>query len=165
MKHRRAILCRTFSEVCGGFWGEFLRSCLYVEITTGNAFWGKFLEVCLRTPEISQKSALSVYTAPRCLQKSLTDVCRLATPVFSCNVVSRGRKKAHKPFQHKLFGSHPNPPILGPQQKSLCASFPGKSRKKRDPHQLFRGDFWGQKRGPKQAIFGHKKFVLFFFCP
>ena len=34
---------------------------------------------------------------------------------------------------------------------------------KRDPHKLFRGDFGGQKRGPKWAIFGHKKFSLLFF--
>ena len=33
---------------------------------------------------------------------------------------------------------------------------------KRDPHKLFRGDFWGQKAGPKQAIFGCKKFYCSF---
>ena len=38
--------------------------------------------------------------------------------------------------------------------------------RKRDPHKLFRGDFGGQNRGPKRAIFGHKKFsFLFFFLP
>ena len=34
---------------------------------------------------------------------------------------------------------------------------------KRDPHQLFWEDFWGQKGGPKRGIFGHKKFSLLFF--
>ena len=68
--------------------------------------------------------------------------------------------KTHKLFQHKLFGSHPSPPILGPQKKSLCASFSGKQHKKRDPHKLFRGDFRNPKRGPKRAIFCHKKFSL-----
>ena len=46
----------------------------------------------------------------------------------------------------------------------LCAHFLGKNAK-RDPHKLYRGDFGGQKRGPKQAIFGHKKFVDCFFLP
>ena len=36
---------------------------------------------------------------------------------------------------------------------------------KRDPHKLFRGDFWGQKGGPKRAIFSHKKFSLLLFFP
>ena len=35
-----------------------------------------------------------------------------------------GDGKAHKMFQHKLFGPHPNRPISGPQKKSVCASFP-----------------------------------------
>ena len=30
-------------------------------------------------------------------------------------------------------------------------------------HKLLRGDFGGQKRGPKRAIFGHNKFSLLFF--
>ena len=30
-----------------------------------------------------------------------------------------------------------------PQEKSLCASFPGKGRKKRNPHKFFRGGFLG----------------------
>ena len=34
---------------------------------------------------------------------------------------------------------------------------------KREPHKLFRGISWGQKGGPKRAIFGHKKFSLLFF--
>ena len=34
---------------------------------------------------------------------------------------------------------------------------------KRDQHKLFQWDFGGQKRGPKRAIFGHKKFSLLFF--
>ena len=33
---------------------------------------------------------------------------------------------------------------------------------KGDPHKLFREYLWGQKRGPKQAIFDHKKFSLLF---
>ena len=34
---------------------------------------------------------------------------------------------------------------------------------KGDPRKLFQGEFWGQKRGPQRAIFGHKKFSLLFF--
>ena len=36
---------------------------------------------------------------------------------------------------------------------------------KGDPHKLFRGGFLGQKRGPKRAIFGHKKFSGSSFVP
>ena len=57
---------------------------------------------------------------------------------------TQGTEKAHKLFQRKLFG----PP------------------QKRVPPKLFLGDFGGQKRGPKRAIFGYKKLsLLFFFLP
>ena len=75
----------------------------------------------------------------------------------------RGPKKAHELFQHKLFGPPPKTP-----RKSLCASFPGKGRKKGPTINFFRGIF-GVQRGPKRAIFGHKKFslliLLLFSCP
>ena len=54
-----------------------------------------------------------------------------------------GQKNAHKLFQHKLLAP-PKTPDLGPPEKSWCASFPGKGRKKGDPHKLFRWDFGGQ---------------------
>ena len=77
----------------------------------------------------------------------------------------RGAEKAHKLFQHKLFGPHPKPPILCPQKKFMCL-ISWERTQKRDPHKFFRGDFWGRKRGPKRVIFGHKKFsLLFFSCP
>ena len=72
-----------------------------------------------------------------------------------------GTEKAHKFFQHKLFGPHPKHPNLGPQKKVYVPHFLGKDAK-RDSHNLFRGDFGGQKQGPKRAIFGHKKFSLLF---
>ena len=75
--------------------------------------------------------------------------------------VSEGTEKAHKLFQHKLFGPHPKPSILAPQKKVYVPHFLGKNAK-RDPHKLFREEFLGQKRGPKQAIFRHKKFSLLF---
>ena len=55
-------------------------------------------------------------------------------------------------------------PHFGPPEKSLCFSFPGKNAN-RDPHKHFQGDFWGQREGPKRAVFGHKKFNFIFFLP
>ena len=51
--------------------------------------------------------------------------------------------------------------ILGTQIKVYVPHFLGKNAK-RDPHKLFREDFWGRKQGPKRAIFYHKKFSLLF---
>ena len=77
----------------------------------------------------------------------------------------QGTEKAHKLFQHKLFGPHPKPPNLGPQKKFMCL-ISWERTQKGDPHKLFRAEFWGQKGCPKRAIFGHKKFsLLFFSCP
>ena len=56
------------------------------------------------------------------------------------------------------------PPPFGPPEKHDVPHFLGNNAK-RDPHKLFRVDFGGQKRGPKVAIFGHKKFSLLFFFP
>ena len=75
--------------------------------------------------------------------------------------MTKGRKEAHTFFQHKLFAPQPKRPMLDPQ-KNLCASFRGKDAK-RNPHKLFRGEFWGQKGGPKRAFLGHKKSGLLFF--
>ena len=55
-----------------------------------------------------------------------------------------------------------NPPILGPRKKFMCL-ISWERTQKRDPHRVFRGDFGGQKRGPKRAIFGHKSLVYCFF--
>ena len=65
--------------------------------------------------------------------------------------------------QHKLFGPHSKTPSPGPPEKSSCASFPGKERNKGTHINFLGGGFGGQKRGPKQAILGHKRFSLCFF--
>ena len=69
-------------------------------------------------------------------------------------------------LQHKASGPHPKHPILdGPQKKLMCL-ISWKARKKGTHINFIGGSFWGQKGGPKQAIFGHKKFSsLFFSCP
>ena len=48
--HGRAILWRTFREVCGVFWGNVSEAAPQPEITRRNAFSGNFLEVCFGTP-------------------------------------------------------------------------------------------------------------------
>ena len=55
------------------------------------------------------------------------------------------RKKSEKEF--------PGP--LGPRKKFMCL-ISWERTQNRDPHKLLRGDFLGQKGGPKRAIFGHK---------
>ena len=77
----------------------------------------------------------------------------------------RGTEKAHKLFQHELFGPHPKPPVWAPRKKFMCL-ISWERTTKGDPHKLFRREFGGQKRGPKRTVFGHKKFSLSFFsCP
>ena len=75
-------------------------------------------------------------------------------------------QKAHKLFQHELFGPHPKAPDFGPPEKSYVPHFLGKNAKEAHKKKHFRGILGGQKRGPKQAVLGHKKFSLvFLFCP
>ena len=65
------------------------------------------------------------------------------------------RQKGHINFCNiNFWAPTQNPPVLGPPVKGLCASFPGKERK-RDP-QTFCGEFLGLRGGPKRAISGHK---------
>ena len=61
----------------------------------------------------------------------------------------KGRRKHINFFNINFWPLPPKTPHLGPPEKSLCASFPGKQG---DPHKLFRGESWGQKGGPKRAI-------------
>ena len=73
----------------------------------------------------------------------------------------KGPKKRTNFFSVHFFGPHPKDPNLDPRKKVYVPHFLGKDPKK----ELFRGDFWGQKRGSKRAIFDHEKFslLLFFF--
>ena len=76
---------------------------------------------------------------------------------------TKGKKKHINFFNVKL-----KTPTFGARKKVCVPHFLGKipkERKKRDPHKLFRGNIWGQKGGPKRAIFGDKKFSLLFFPP
>ena len=77
----------------------------------------------------------------------------------------KGQRKHINFFDINFLAPNPKSPILGPrkQKESLCASIPGKGRKKGTHINFFAGDFWGQKRGPKRAIFSHKKFSLLLF--
>ena len=69
-------------------------------------------------------------------------------------------KKTHNFFNINFLTPHPKRPILDTQKKLMCLNS-WEGTQKRDPHELFWGDFWGQKRGP---IFGHEKFTLLFFA-
>ena len=76
-----------------------------------------------------------------------------------------GGQKKHMNFFNINFWPPPKPPFWAPRKKFVCL-VSWERTQKRDPHKLFRGDCWGQKRGPKRGIFGHKKFGLVFFsCP
>ena len=74
--------------------------------------------------------------------------------------------KTRKTNINTNFSAHTqNPPFWATPGKKVYVPSPHfleKNTQKRDPHKLFRGDFWGRKRGPRQAIFGHKKFSSFF---
>ena len=85
------------------------------------------------------------------------------TLAISMSFMIKGWKK-HINFFNINFLDPTQTPILGLRKKVYVSHFLGKNAK-RDPHKLFRVDFWGQKRGPKRAIFGHKKFSLLFSCP
>ena len=55
-----------------------------------------------------------------------------------------------------------NPKFGPPRKKVYVPHFLGKNAKKGYRHKLLRGHVGGKKRGPKQEIFGHKKFSLLF---
>ena len=50
--------------------------------------------------------------------------------VRGCVCVCRGQKRTINFFNINCLAPSLKPPILGPQKKSLCASFPGKERQK-----------------------------------
>ena len=75
-----------------------------------------------------------------------------------------------------LVGAFPNRGVAAirqgseERQKPLLGLISWERTQKRNPYNLytlykfFRGDFGDQKGGPKRAIFGHKKFIVF-SCP
>ena len=74
-----------------------------------------------------------------------------------------GAEKAHKRFQHKLLVPHPqHAQIWAPRKKFMCL-ISWERRKKGTHINFFRGILGFKNGGPKQAIFGHKKFSLLFF--
>ena len=78
---------------------------------------------------------------------------------------AKGPKKNINFFNINFLAPTRNTPFWVPRKKFMCL-ISWERTHKRDPHKLFGGDFWGQKGGPKRAIFGHKKSsLLFFFLP
>ena len=77
----------------------------------------------------------------------------------------KGLKKHVNFFNISFLAPTQNPPPRKKKIMCLISYFLGKNAKK-GPTSTFSGGFWGQKRGPKRAIFGHRKFSLLFFpCP
>ena len=68
----------------------------------------------------------------------------------------------HKLFQHKLFGPHPKPPIVGPQKKNYVPHLLGKNVKK-GPHKLFEGILGVKNRVPSGPFSATKCLVYVFF--
>ena len=54
-----------------------------------------------------------------------------------------------------------NTPFWAPRKKSLCASFPGKERKKRGPHISFFGGIWRFKNGVPNESFSATKSLVY----
>ena len=80
------------------------------------------------------------------IKKNLSNLGSLEKTLCSTPEKSETRdRKTHKLFQHKLFGPTQNT-RFGPPEKSLCASFPGKGRKK-GTHINFFGGVFGPQRG------------------
>ena len=73
-----------------------------------------------------------------------------------------GRKKHINFCNINFLAPTQEPPFGGPRKKFMCL-ISWERTQKSDPGELFQGDLWGRKRGPKRAIFGHRKFSLLFF--
>ena len=77
---------------------------------------------------------------------------------------NKGQKR-HINFFKINFWPPPKTPRFGPPEKSLCASFPGKGRKKRDPHKLFRGILGPKNGAPNGPLSATKRLVYCSFLP
>ena len=75
---------------------------------------------------------------------------------------SRGWKKHINFFNIDFLPPTQNTPFWAPSKKFMCL-ISWERMQNRDPHEIFREEFWDQIGGPKRAIFGHKKFSLLFF--
>ena len=71
-------------------------------------------------------------------------------------------RKAHKLFQHELFGPRPKHPYFGRPEKVYVPHFLGKNAKK-GPTRTFSDGFWGSKTESQTGHFEHKNFSLLFF--
>ena len=77
----------------------------------------------------------------------------------------QGTEKAHKFFQHKLFGPHPKPPALGPQKKVYVPHFSWeRTQKKRYINIDIFGGFWASKTGSQTGHFGPQNIFIHLQC-
>ena len=74
----------------------------------------------------------------------------------------RGPKKHISFFNINSLDPHAKHLILGPQKKVYVPHFLGKGAK-RDPHQLFRGDFFGVKTGVPNGPFSATRSLVYCF--
>ena len=79
---------------------------------------------------------------------------------------SRGPKKHINFLNINFLAPTQNTPFRAPE-KNLCASVPGKGRKKRNPHKVFQGDLGGVKKVVPNGPFSATKSLVycFFSCP
>ena len=75
---------------------------------------------------------------------------------------TKGRKKHINFFNINFLVPSQNPHFGPPEKKKFMCLISWERTQKGNPHKLFRGDVWGPGRGPKRAVFGHKKSSLLF---
>ena len=71
-----------------------------------------------------------------------------------------GTEKAYKLFNINFWPPTQNPPSWAPRKKLMCL-ISWERTPKRDPHKLFRGDFWVKKGVPKGPLSATKSLVYF----
>ena len=87
---------------------------------------------------------------------------KLLAAVWRASLSLLRTEKAHKLFQHQLFGPHPKPPFWAPRKKLMCLISWERTPKK--THTNFSGGFGGSKTGSQTGHFRSQKvkFIVFF---
>ena len=119
---------------------SFIMTPFSVVYYPSNSFW-----TVTRNLAVQFKISLKEKMSPNAVM--LSPGCELIFSIGNASVC-KDQKKAHKYFQHKLFGPH----FLGPAKSEFTCLV-----------QTLRGDVEARKRGPKKAILGHKSSVCCFF--
>ena len=83
---------------------------------------------------------------------------------FTC--FFKGQKR-HINIFNIIFCPPPKTPDFGAPEKKLLCLISWERMQKRDPHEPFRGGFWGQKRSPQTRHLGLQNVLVYWFfsCP